>query len=370
MIVHLGVILIAVALVASNAYTKSAELTVRPGEAVEWEGHTFELVDVRGGAVGPHRRGARQCAARRQRRVRAGGHDLPQAGHRRSARRACAPASPATCTSPSRQPAAAPGATEVHLEVFLKPLIIWLWIGGPMMAAGTVLAAFPGGRRRADRSRVVPPVPTTPSPSRRSSLAEQLRRRGGAAGGAHARIAPFIAGGVAIVLVALFVVLPTAETTHRVGGSPLIGKSSPALDGRARRRDPVRPVARKGELGRAQLLHTDCVPCMPGAPRAGRVRRAASALGTTAPSLHGRARQRSRAGATSSSPTAAATGRSCTTTECSRSAVRRRSVPETWIIDPDGFVRARIISEVTADGLGSMISRCARVADELASTPG
>ncbi len=46
MIVHLGVILIAVALVASNAYTKSAELTVRTGEAVEWEGHTFELVDV------------------------------------------------------------------------------------------------------------------------------------------------------------------------------------------------------------------------------------------------------------------------------------------------------------------------------------
>ncbi len=32
-------------------------------------------------------------------------------------------------------------------------------------------------------------------------------------------------------------------------------------------------------------------------------------------------------------------------------------VPETWIIDPDGFVRARIISEVTAEGLGSMIQQ-------------
>ena len=42
------------------------------------------------------------------------------------------------------------GASEVHLEVFLKPLIIWLWIGGLMMAVGTLFAAFPvpaaGGR--------------------------------------------------------------------------------------------------------------------------------------------------------------------------------------------------------------------------------
>ena len=33
--------------------------------------------------------------------------------------------------------------------------------------------------------------------------------------------------------------------------------------------------------------------------------------------------------------------------------VRCRLVPETWIIDPSGVVRARIISQVTADGLGA-----------------
>jgi cytochrome c biogenesis protein CcmG/thiol:disulfide interchange protein DsbE len=32
-------------------------------------------------------------------------------------------------------------------------------------------------------------------------------------------------------------------------------------------------------------------------------------------------------------------------------------VPETWIIDPDGVVRARIIVEVTAEGLGSLINQ-------------
>jgi cytochrome c-type biogenesis protein CcmF len=40
------------------------------------------------------------------------------------------------------------GSDEAVLEVFRKPLILWLWIGGLMMAVGTVLSAFPGRRRR------------------------------------------------------------------------------------------------------------------------------------------------------------------------------------------------------------------------------
>ena len=43
MIVHLGVILIAVALVASNSYTRSATLSLEVGQVREWGGHTFEL---------------------------------------------------------------------------------------------------------------------------------------------------------------------------------------------------------------------------------------------------------------------------------------------------------------------------------------
>ena len=44
------------------------------------------------------------------------------------------------------------GGSEVHLEVFLKPLIIWLWIGGLMMALGTLFAAFRQPPPAADRS--------------------------------------------------------------------------------------------------------------------------------------------------------------------------------------------------------------------------
>jgi cytochrome c-type biogenesis protein CcmF len=34
------------------------------------------------------------------------------------------------------------------IKVFIKPMIVWLWIGGGLMALGTLLSAFPGKRRR------------------------------------------------------------------------------------------------------------------------------------------------------------------------------------------------------------------------------
>ena len=55
----------------------------------------------------------------------------------------------------------------VTIRVTIQPMIMWLWIGGAIMAAGTLLAAFPRGRRRgtepvsapvADRRR--PPKPS------------------------------------------------------------------------------------------------------------------------------------------------------------------------------------------------------------------
>ena len=36
----------------------------------------------------------------------------------------------------------------VSLKVIVQPLIVWLWIGGAVMAVGSVMAAFPGNRRR------------------------------------------------------------------------------------------------------------------------------------------------------------------------------------------------------------------------------
>ncbi len=41
-----------------------------------------------------------------------------------------------------------PGSEQATIRVFTKPMILWLWIGGAVMAIGTLLAAFPGRRRR------------------------------------------------------------------------------------------------------------------------------------------------------------------------------------------------------------------------------
>ena len=34
------------------------------------------------------------------------------------------------------------------LRITVQPLVVWLWVGGAVMLAGAVLAAFPGRRRR------------------------------------------------------------------------------------------------------------------------------------------------------------------------------------------------------------------------------
>ena len=57
-----------------------------------------------------------------------------------------------------------PGAEQATIRVFTKPLILWLWIGGAVMAIGTLLAAFPGRRRRPTDPVSAPIVVDTDEP--------------------------------------------------------------------------------------------------------------------------------------------------------------------------------------------------------------
>ena len=158
MVVHLGVILIAVALAASNSFTHSATLTVEQGEEVEWGGHTFELVDI------TRTVNDRESESRLRANVLLDGDqvyapaittylNIGQSVGTPSVRTGFTKDVYLTLESGSR-----PGDTTAVLRVFIKPMILWLWIGGGLMALGTLLAAFPGSRRRKATDPVSAPI--------------------------------------------------------------------------------------------------------------------------------------------------------------------------------------------------------------------
>lgn len=146
MVVHLGVILIAVALAASNSYTRSQELSLKLNTPAEFGGHVFEL------------KGFENEKTDRLTAVKA----IVQIDGRKS----YAPAitkfvqmgnnigTPSVKSSwrydlyLTLEPPVKSESGEARIKVFIKPLVMWMWIGGGMMAVGTLLALFPGRRRR------------------------------------------------------------------------------------------------------------------------------------------------------------------------------------------------------------------------------
>ena len=146
MIVHVGVIMISVALAASNSFTHSQELSLVVGKPATFSGHTFELIDVV------------QITTDRDISVKAlvsvdGGKPYAPAITKftkigmnvgtPSVRTGFGSDIYLTLEPPVRQ-----DSNEARIKVFIKPLILWLWIGSGLMAVGTALAAFPGKRRK------------------------------------------------------------------------------------------------------------------------------------------------------------------------------------------------------------------------------
>ncbi|MGI9031127.1 MAG: heme lyase CcmF/NrfE family subunit [Ilumatobacteraceae bacterium] len=158
MIVHLGVIMIAVALVASNSYSRTATLDLRVGEPVEWAGHTFELEGLRQ-TVDPGRSQAVVAD------VRLDGGAVYTPANTIYLRQGIPVPTPSVQTGLandvylSLERGAEAGADTATIRASIKPLILWLWVGGGIMAIGTLLAAFPGRRRRPTDPVSAPIVP-------------------------------------------------------------------------------------------------------------------------------------------------------------------------------------------------------------------
>ena len=146
MVVHLGVVVFAVALAASQSYAAETELRLREGTVATVGSHTLEyegmdetedpekttiaaLVRVDGGVV------YRPAINR----FRFGNQSIGTPSVKTSLTEDVY----LTLLEPPENP-----DDPVVIRVVLQPLVTWLWIGGGLIAIGTALAAFPGRRRR------------------------------------------------------------------------------------------------------------------------------------------------------------------------------------------------------------------------------
>ena len=145
MIVHLGVILICVALAASNSFTRSQEIDLVTGQVATFAGHTFELIDV------VEIRDARSTTVKALVKVDGGKAYSPSIT--KYTRIGMNVGTPSVRTSFTHdvyltlEPPVRQDSGQARIKVFVKPLILWLWVGTFVMAFGTLLAVLPTRRR-------------------------------------------------------------------------------------------------------------------------------------------------------------------------------------------------------------------------------
>ncbi|MDZ7732305.1 MAG: cytochrome c-type biogenesis CcmF C-terminal domain-containing protein [Acidimicrobiia bacterium] len=146
MVVHLGVVILAVAFAASSSYVSQGDFTLRPGETVRIDGHELTYVEPEFLAE-DNRTEARALVT-----VDGAGPYAPALT--RFEAQGTTIGTPSVRSTPvddvqlSLLDAPTEESAEIQLQVTVQPLVVWLWVGGIVMAVGTVLAAFPGRRRR------------------------------------------------------------------------------------------------------------------------------------------------------------------------------------------------------------------------------
>ncbi len=146
MVVHIGVIIIAVAFSASSSYTRTQEFVMKVGETVTFADHTFtfEGLSLESDDVKTSVKAA----------IRIDGDSVYSPARSKYIKQGMDIGTPSVKSGfindlyITLEGNVRTTDTEARIKIFVKPLIMWLWIGGALMALGTVLAAFPGKRRQ------------------------------------------------------------------------------------------------------------------------------------------------------------------------------------------------------------------------------
>ncbi len=158
MVVHLGVVLLAVGVIAATSYRHQAELALHQGTVVTYDGHTFEFEGLR--TVTSPSRTAQEALVKVD-----GTAFAPATTSFGSALSVVGtPAIDSGFTGDIYLTFDAVGglgttsgstvinnlpAGSVAIGVVIEPLVAWLWAGGLLIGLGGLLALVPGTRRRA-----------------------------------------------------------------------------------------------------------------------------------------------------------------------------------------------------------------------------
>jgi len=168
MIVHFGVVLIAVAFAASNAYVRQDTFLLEEGQTASFSGHefTYEGVDFREYPNRVERRVAIRIDDTQV--YEPGTAFYPFVGRSFGIASVRSTALQDIALRVESFPVDDDGLAtgEVVIRVTVQPLIAWLWVGGGIMALGTLLAVVPGNRR----NPIMPvgaPLPETATPDGR-----------------------------------------------------------------------------------------------------------------------------------------------------------------------------------------------------------
>jgi cytochrome c-type biogenesis protein CcmF len=158
MIVHLGVVLLAVGVIAATSYRHQSELALHRGTAVTYDGHSFVFEGLR--TVSSPSRTSQEALVKVD-----GGLFAPATTSFGSALSTVG--TPAIdsglfgdvyltfdavgglgATSGNQAINNLPRGS-VGIGVVVEPLVVWLWAGGLLIGLGGLLALVPGSRRRA-----------------------------------------------------------------------------------------------------------------------------------------------------------------------------------------------------------------------------
>ena len=145
MIVHLGVVLIAVGLAASGSFAEQTEARLGPGDTRRVHGHDVTFTSFTESDRDPTR-------TIRQADMEVDGRSLEPRlqkfpnGTQEVGKPAVRYGFGDTVYLALLEAPRADGT--ILVRIIVQPLVAWLWVGGMVMLVGTALSAFPGRRRR------------------------------------------------------------------------------------------------------------------------------------------------------------------------------------------------------------------------------